>query len=213
MQLREQVRKVRGKMSEKELSKAIRRSFREGEAEMKNSALREIISWVLVVLVSVGAALFLNGFIIVNARVTSGSMENTIMTGDRVLGLRFSYWFSDPQRGDIVIFKCPDDESKNYIKRIIGLPGDTIEIVEGQVYINGVLWEEPYLREQPHGSFGPYEVLEGHYFMMGDNRNNSKDSRFWNIKYVAKEKILGKAYWIYYPQLQKLNNTIQANEN
>ena len=213
IQLHEQVRKVRGKMSEKDLSKAIRRSFQEGEAENKNSALREIISWVLVILVSVGAALFLNGFIIVNARVTSGSMENTIMTGDRVLGLRFSYWFSDPQRGDIVIFKCPDDESNNYIKRIIGLPGDTIEIVEGQVYINGVLWEEPYLREQPHGSFGPFEVPEGHYFMMGDNRNNSKDSRFWNIKYVAKEKILGKAYWIYYPQLQKLNNTIQANKN
>ena len=86
---------------------------------------------------SVGVALFLNGFIIVNARVTSGSMENTIMTGDRVLGLRFSYWFSEPQQGDIVIFKYPDNETQNYIKRIIGLPGDSVEIVEGLVYVNG----------------------------------------------------------------------------
>lgn len=171
----------------------------------KRSVLRELISWVLVIVLSVGVALFLNGFVIVNARVTSGSMENTIMTKDRVLGLRFSYWFSDPERGDIVIFKYPDDETKNYIKRIIGLPGDTVEIVEGQVYINGEQLDEPYLWETPKGSFGPYEVPAGHYFMLGDNRNISRDSRYWNNKYVSEEQILGKAYWVYYPQLKSVN--------
>lgn len=159
----------------------------------------------MVIVLSIAAALFLNRFIIVNARVTSGSMENTIMTHDRVLGLRFVYWFSEPERGDIVIFKYPDDETKIYIKRVIGLPGDTVEIVEGQVYINGEPLQEDYLRETPYGSFGPYEVPKGHYFMLGDNRNNSRDSRAWTIKFVSKDKILGKAYWVYYPTLESVN--------
>ena len=115
-------------MSDKDLNQVIRDSLQGQEEEKKRSTIREIISWVLVIVMSIGVALFLNGFVIVNARVTSGSMENTIMTGDRVLGLRFSYWFSEPKQGDIVIFKYPDDEAQNYIKRIIGLPGDTVEI-------------------------------------------------------------------------------------
>ena len=193
-------------MSEKDLERVIRDSLEGQEEEKKRSAIREIISWVLVIVMSIGVALFLNGFVIVNARVTSGSMENTIMTGDRVLGLRFSYWFSEPEQGDIVIFKYPDDEKQNYIKRVIGLPGDTVEIVEGIVYVNGELLDEPYLWEEPRGSFGPYEVPEGHYFMLGDNRNNSRDSRYWNNKYVSYEQILGKAYWIYYPQLKSVNH-------
>lgn len=192
-------------MSGKDLSKVIRDSLDGKEPEKKHSVLREMVSWALVILLSIAAALFLNRFIIVNARVTSGSMENTIMTKDRVLGLRFAYWFGDPKRGDIVIFKYPDDETQTYIKRVIGLPGDTVEIVDGQVYINGEALAEPYLKETPYGSFGPYEVPEGHYFMLGDNRNNSRDSRLWMIKFVAKEKILGKAYWVYYPTLKSLN--------
>lgn len=199
------MRKGRGKMSDKDLSKVVRDSLDGNEKEKKRSATRELISWLLIIVLSVCVALFLNGFVIVNARVTSGSMENTIMTKDRVLGLRFPYWFSDPQQGDIVIFKYPDDESQNYIKRIIGMPGDTVEIVEGLVYINGELLDEPYLRETPRGSFGPYEVPEGHYFMLGDNRNNSRDSRYWNNKYVSEEQILGKAYWVYYPELRSVN--------
>ena len=191
-------------MAVKDLAKVVQDSLGEQGVKKKHTALREMVSWALVIAVSVGAALFLNRFVIVNARVTSGSMENTIMTGDRVLGLRFSYWFSDPQRGDIVIFRYPDDETQNYIKRVIGIPGDVIEIVDGRVYVNGQVLSEPYLREEPYGSFGPYQVPEGHYFMLGDNRNNSKDSRVWNNKFVAKDKILGKAYWIYYPSLKSV---------
>lgn len=192
-------------MSGKDLSRVIRNSLGGEQPESKHSIAREIASWAVIVGLSIAVALFLNSYVIVNARVTSGSMEDTIMTHDRVLGLRFSYWFSDPQRGDIVIFRYPDDESKNYIKRIIGLPGDHIEIVEGTVYINGEVLEEPYLRETPYGNFGPYEVPEDHYFVMGDNRNNSKDSRFWTNQFVSREEILGKAYWIYYPQLKSVS--------
>ena len=147
-------------MSGKDLDQVIRDSLEGQEEEKKRSAMREFISWVLVIVMSIGVALFLNSFVIVNARVTSGSMENTIMTGDRVLGLRFSYWFSEPEQGDIVIFKSPDDENKNYIKRIIGLPGDRVEIVEGLVYVNGELLDEPYLWETPRGSFGPYHAMD-----------------------------------------------------
>ena len=129
------------------------------------------------------------------------------MTGDRVLGLQFSYWFSDPQRGDVVIFKYPDNEQENYIKRIIGLPGEVIQIVEGRVYVNNELLDEPYLKETPYGNFGPYEVPEGHYFMLGDNRNNSEDSRYWRNKYVAKDKILGKAYGFIIRKLKVLVNS------
>ena len=166
---------------------------------------KEILEYAKMIVIVFVVVMFVNNFILINAKIPSESMENTIMTGDRVLGLRFSYWFSEPKQGDIVIFKYPDDEAQNYIKRIIGLPGDTVEIVEGLVYVNGQLLNEPYLWETPRGSFGPYEVPEGHYFMLGDNRNNSRDSRYWNNKYVSEEQILGKAYWIYYPELKSVN--------
>lgn len=191
-------------MAGKDLSDMIRRSLNGKEPEKKHTVFREILSWALVIVLSIGAAMFLNRFIIVNARVTSGSMEHTIMTKDRVLGLRFVYWFSEPKRGDIIIFKYPDNEEEIYIKRVIGVPGDIVEIVDGQVYINSEPLDEPYLWEKPYGSFGPYEVPEGRYFMLGDNRNNSRDSRSWINKYVSKDQILGKAYWVYYPTLKSV---------
>ena len=118
--------------------------------EQKETSLKaEILSWVEVIVIAVVLALFIDNFIIINATVPSGSMEQTIMTGSRVLGTRFSYWFKDPQRGDIVVFKYPIDEAKGkntkYIKRIIGLPGETVEIREGAVYIDGEKLEETYI--------------------------------------------------------------------
>ena len=102
-------------------------------------------------------------------------MEQTIMTGDRVFGNRLAYKTKDQERFDIVIFKYPDDPSQLFVKRVIGLPGETVNIVDGKVYINDS--EEPlddsFCPETPQGSFGPYEVPEGCYFMLGDNRNHS----------------------------------------
>lgn len=161
----------------------------------------EIISWIKTIIFAFVAAWLITTFIIVNAKVPSGSMEDTIMTNDRLVAFRLSYTFSEPERGDIVVFKYPDDESVLYIKRIIGLPGETVEINEGNVYINGNLLQEDvnYATGKMYGSFGPYEVPEDSYFMLGDNRNNSKDSRFWNNHYVHKDKILGKAIFRYWP--------------
>jgi signal peptidase I len=141
-----------------------------------------------------------NSFLIVNAEVPTGSMENTIMAGDRILALRTSYWFDEPEAGDIVVFRYPDDETGKtlYVKRIIGTPGDTVEMSNGTVYVNGKALQEDYIAEVTQGSYGPYVVPNGCYFMMGDNRNHSQDSRFWRNQYVEKDEILGKVVLRYY---------------
>ena len=143
----------------------------------------------------------MKNYVLINAVIPSASMEDTIMKGDRIFGSRLSYEFGEPQRGDIAIFKFPDDESQLYIKRVIGLPGDKVQIIDGKVYINDseTPLDEPYLPEPPEGDYGPYYVPEDSYFMLGDNRNWSKDSRFWTNTYVKKEKVLAKAIFRYYP--------------
>ncbi|MDO4965665.1 MAG: signal peptidase I [Lachnospiraceae bacterium] len=163
---------------------------------------RDLIEWIMVFVIAIGAAVILNGFIVVNARIPSASMENTIMIGDRVFGNRLIYNKEDPMRGDIVIFKFPDDESQLFIKRIIGLPGDTVVIKDGKVYLNDdetALDESSYINGEPYGDFGPFEVPENAYFVMGDNRNNSYDARYWNNTFVYRDKILGKAFVRYFP--------------
>ena len=174
----------------------------------QTSLKREIIEWIIVIAISALLALALDKFIIVNAKIPSASMEPTIMTGDRLIGNRLAYINDLPQRGDIVIFKYPDYEKEYFIKRVIGLPGETVTVKNGLVYIDDSdtpLDESDYVVTTPLGDFGPYKVPEGAYFMMGDNRNNSMDSRYWNHPYVYKDKILGKAWVRYYPKMTKIN--------
>ncbi len=160
----------------------------------------EIISWIKTIALAVLLAVIVDTVFIVNATVPTGSMENTIMTNDRILALRTSYWFSSPERGEIVVFRYPDDPSGDtlFVKRVIGVGGDTVEVRNGEVLVNGEVLDEPYIREQTEGNFGPYTVPEGHYFMMGDNRNQSLDSRYWTNMYVPEDEILGKVVLRYY---------------
>ena len=147
-----------------------------------------------------------NSVVLINAKIPSESMEKTIMTGDRIFGFRLAYGLNldffgheiskkikDPERFDIVIFKYPDDESRLFIKRVIGLPGEKVQIKDGKVYINDsdTPLDEPYLPEPMEGSYGPYTVPEGCYFMMGDNRDNSADSRYWG--FVPEANLVGRA--------------------
>ncbi|MCR5791182.1 MAG: signal peptidase I [Lachnospiraceae bacterium] len=166
----------------------------------KEDIKSEIREWIIVIEIAIILAVTLNMFIVVNAVIPSASMETTIMTGDRIFGNRLAYLRSEPERGDIVIFRFPDDEKQLFIKRVIGMPGETLYIEDGRVYINGseTPLEEPYVNGRPVGDFGPITVPEGAYFMMGDNRNNSADSRYWNQPFVYSEKILGKAFFRYY---------------
>jgi len=176
---------------------------------MSVNVRKEIVSWIITIAFAFILAIFINKVIIVNATVPTGSMENTIMPKDRIMALRLSYVFGSPERGDIAVFEYPDSPEGEkpilYVKRIIGLPGDKIEIKDGKVYINDAnepLNEDSYLKELPAGDFGPYEVPEGAYFMLGDNRNNSLDSRFWSNTFVMKDKILGKVIFRYFPSFK-----------
>ena len=168
---------------------------------------KEIFSWIRIFIAAVVIAFLVNNFVIINANVPSGSMETTIMTKDRMLGNRLAYKTGDIKRGDIVIFKFPDDESQLFVKRVIGLPGDKVVIKEGKIYINDS--EEPlddsFCPEEPaKEDWGPYEVPEGCYFMMGDNRNHSADSRYWQNTFVRFDQIVGKAMVRYYPSIKLL---------
>lgn len=165
---------------------------------MNEKIKAEILSWVKTIIAAVVLAFLVTHVLIVNAKVPTGSMENTIMTGDRILALRTSYWFSSPERGDVAVFRYPDDPSMLFVKRVIGVGGDEVEIKDGAVLLNGEVLEEPYIQEVTEGDFGPYEVPEGCYFMMGDNRNHSLDSRYWENQFVEEDEVLGKAIFRYY---------------
>ena len=179
------------------------------EREEAHSAKAEALSWVKTIVVALLLALFINKVLIVNATVPTGSMENTIMPDDRIVANRLSYVMGDPERGDIVVFRYPDDPTGKtlYVKRVIGLPGDTVSVFEGIVFINGVMLTEPYVKEEAYGDFGPYTVPEGCYFMMGDNRNNSLDSRYWQNTFVEQDDLLGKVVFRYYPHPGLIRST------
>ncbi|MGN0320533.1 MAG: signal peptidase I [Lachnospira sp.] len=173
--------------------------------QQKTSMGEEILSYVKILAVAIVVAFLFTRFIIVNAQVPSGSMENTILTGDRLIGFRLAYLFNEPERGDIVIFKYPDDESQNFVKRVIGVPGDVIQITGGHVYVNGDMLEESYIREPMNddGEELTYVVPEDSYFMLGDNRNNSKDSRYWTHTFVSRDKIIAKVSFRYCNVIKK----------
>lgn len=165
----------------------------------------EIISWIQIVVIAALVAFILNTFIIANSRVPSASMENTIMTGDRVIGSRLSYMFSEPKRGDIIIFRFPDNEEIFFVKRIIGVPNDIVDIKDGKVYLNNsdTPLEEPYILEEmiPEDDMH-FEVPEDSYFCLGDNRNNSADARRWRKTYVHRSKIIAKVIFRYFPNIK-----------
>lgn len=171
--------------------------------EKKKSFFHEFGSWCLTLILAFALAVVLKNYVIINATVPTGSMEDTIQPGDDLFGLRLAYVFSEPKRGDIIIFNFPDDESQKFIKRVIGLPGEKVTIEDGLIYINDAATplNETYLKEEWVRSTGPYEfdVPEGCYLVLGDNRNDSQDARYWNNTYVTKDEIIGKAYIIYYP--------------
>ena len=195
--------------------------------EKKGDMRKEVVSWIRMFVIVIAVVFVLTQFVIINVRVPSGSMENTIMTKDRLIGFRFSYWFDEPQRGDIILFSYPVDEKQTYIKRVIGLPGETVEIRDGKIYIDGSSepLEEDYLKETWTWENDGYtfNVPEGCYFVLGDNRNDSEDGRFWaqialnegkastaeeaeQYSYVKKDEIKGKAIFKYYSKFAILTN-------
>ena len=177
---------------------------KENRAELKRKVVKEIFSYVVIFAAAVIIAFCVNKFVIINAHVPTSSMDPTISINDKLIGNRLAYLFKNPERGDIIIFKFPDDESQIFIKRVIGLPGEPMQIVEGELFIDGELIEEDYIKDSMRGNYGPYEVPDNSYFVLGDNRNVSEDSRFWKNTYVRKNKILAKAWFRYSPKFKKI---------
>lgn len=179
----------------------------------RKSAVREYAEAIVIALI---VALFIRTFVVEAFQIPSGSMENTLAIGDHLLVNKFIYGTEvpfidkrimevrDPRRGDIIVFKYPRDPDKDFIKRVIGTPGDTVEIRDKKVFINGIPYatgREIYKdkgspEEVPRDNFGPVKVPAGSYFVMGDNRDQSYDSRFWG--FVPRNNILGEAFIKYW---------------
>jgi len=141
--------------------------------------------------------------VLTNGVVPTSSMEKTINIDDRIVASKLTYKEHLPERYDIIIFKFPDDEKELYVKRIIGLPGETVNIIGGKIYIDDRTTPliDEYVSTLDSANLGPFFVPEGAYFVMGDNRINSFDSRYWKNPYVFFEKIQGKVIFRYFPDL------------
>lgn len=182
------------------------------EQKKKKSFIREALEFCAPIIIALIIAMLLKSFVFANAVVPTGSMLNTIQLEDRVIASRLTYVFNDPERYDIIIFEYPDynpdvnPDEKYFVKRIIGLPGETVEILNGDVYVTGKDGKTEKLRddfvdeENKDNYNGTFTVPEDSYFVMGDNRSRSVDSRYWlSTNYVSKDKILGKVKFRYYP--------------
>lgn len=199
-----------------ENTEAIEELEKKSGEKKKKSSLREVLDFCFPIVIALIVAIILKTLVFANAVIPSGSMLNTIQKGDRVIASRLAYNFDEPERYDIVIFHFPDavakgDNNTYYVKRIIGLPGETVNVVNGVVYVTKTDGETIQLEDDfitacvPTGNYGPYEVPEDSYFVLGDNRNNSIDSRFWDTtNYVEEELIIGKVMFRYYPSFGKV---------
>lgn len=169
---------------------------------------RELCSYLVIIAAAVFIAVAVNKFVIINAHIPSTSMVPTLKVDDRLIGFRLAYLFSEPQRGDVVIFEhslSEGVEKEILVKRIIGIPGDEILINDGGVFVNGERLSEDYLAA-PMNTLSSLEftVPEDSYFMMGDNRNVSYDSRMWQNTYVTRDEIIARAVFKYYPRIEKI---------
>ncbi len=171
--------------------------YEENYEEKKPGILREILGFLIYVGIVVGITFFIITFVGQRTYVSGSSMENTLSHGDNLIVDKITYRFSDPKRYDIIVFPFRHDENVYYIKRIIGLPGETIQIQDGSIYINGEILSESYGREVMKSAGlaeDPITLGEGEYFVLGDNRNDSMDSRDPGVSTIHRDEIIGRAW-------------------
>jgi signal peptidase I len=166
---------------------------------LDKSVLREYVESIVTAVV---LALIIITFIAQSFLVQGSSMEPGLHNGQRLLVEKLSYRFRPPKRGEIVVFRYPLDPRRKFIKRIIGIPGDEIFIKDRRVYLNGLPLEENYINGPTYGTYGPAIVPPDSYFVLGDNRNNSDDSRFPDVGFVPRKNIVGRALFVYWPVFQ-----------
>lgn len=159
----------------------------------------EIKDWIISIVIALALAFFIRTFIVELYVVDGPSMNPTLQHAERLVVNKFVYRMREPEKGEILIFKFPKDQTRDFIKRVIATPGDTIEIRAGQVFVNDQLQNEPYILSKTRGDYPKSTVPEGTIFVMGDNRNNSEDSRFPDVGFVPFDLIQGKAMMIFWP--------------
>ena len=167
--------------------------------EKETSTVAEIKDWIVSIVVAVALAMFIRTFIVELYVVDGPSMRPTLESEERLVVNKFVYRFRVPEKGEVLVFQYPRDPSRDFIKRVIATPGDTIEIHEGRVLVNDQLLTEDYILEKTRSEFPKMTVPEGRIFVMGDNRNNSEDSRFADVGFVPYDLIKGKAVLVFWP--------------
>ncbi|MFV0465333.1 MAG: signal peptidase I [Lachnospiraceae bacterium] len=177
--------------------------FSRRKKKINISIVREVFIWILEIAITLAIAFVFVYFFGLRSSVAGQSMAPTLVNKEIVLVNRFVYQISDPQPNDIVVFLPNGNEKSHYyVKRVIGVPGDTVQIMDGIVYVNGIEFAEQFeapLTAEPELAAEPVVLGEDEYFVLGDNRNNSEDSRYANIGNVKKEYIVGKAWFIVSP--------------
>jgi signal peptidase I len=183
---------------EEEAPKSRRARRLEREKKKRRAGLAELVLTVVVAFVLVFGVV--RPFVIEAYRIPSESMVPTLEVGDRILANKFIYHFTDPKKGDIIVFDSVDEEDdQTLVKRVVGVAGDEIQVEDGVLFVNGEAQNEPYLNQELpfRGSYGPTEVPEGHIFVMGDNRGNSADSRVFGP--LPLENVKGEAFVRFWP--------------
>ncbi|MFH0926275.1 MAG: signal peptidase I [bacterium] len=176
----------------------------------KDEALKLVKEYAEIFLIAIVLALIIRTFIVQAFKIPSGSMIPTLQIGDHILVNKFIFKFKKPNRKEIVVFKYPLDKKRDFIKRVIGLPGETIELKDRVVYINNEPINEPYAMYSSSSidssNFTPITVPDNSYFMMGDNRDSSMDSRYWGV--LEDKLLIGKAFIIYWSWNREAKNLL-----
>ena len=177
-----------------------KRRRRESES---GSILRELLGWLVYFLIIIGLTYLIITYVGQRTRVSGSSMETTLSDGDHLIVDKISYRFTDPKRYDIVVFPYRYEEKTYYIKRIIGMPGETVQVVDGYVYIDGELLESDIygaeLMESANMAAEPITLGDDEYFVLGDNRNHSSDSRDPSVGVIHRDELMGRAWVRIYP--------------
>jgi signal peptidase I len=196
---------------------------RVGDADVDDFPPRNILrEYLETIVICVLVLLFARGFVFMQSKIPTESMLDTLLVGDYILVDRYLYgapgdaphsWLGQREirRGDVVVFKYPEDPDVDFVKRVIGLPGDTVQVVGGIVQINGKPLAEPYLardRLDQQSYYGPVTVPANQFFMMGDNRGNSRDSRFWG--FLPRSLVKGRAFFIWYSYEEEKNDHLNV---
>ena len=193
------------------------------EEKRKKTVGREILEWILTIVAAVAIALPIRAFVFQLVRVEGGSMDDTLANGEIMFTTKFDYastWLcfpwqdaeakekaarittgGNPERFDVVICRYPGRGDTNFVKRVVGLPGETVQLVDGYLYVDGVKYDEPYINDEYRSgwlsNYGPYTVPEGKYFVLGDHRNNSNDNR--SVGAISRDMIMGHARTVIFP--------------